>query len=117
MCRIKRYGFATFRDHCRSAKQLDGTLWPDRVRQPPVRGKQGAAQRFRQGDVGSVVDSQVLAEVPAPVQQGYVRRSTQREIREITEGESGAASLDPSFGRLAADNRGHLEVDEMWRRQ
>ena len=94
-------------------EQLDLALWARRVRQPGVRGEQDDVEHFREGDVGGVVDRQVLAELPAASQQGPVRSPAQRQLDEIGEGQARSSHIEVPRPGPAADNRDRFQVDQL----
>src|SRR5689334_7389370 len=53
------------------ADDLDGAARPGGTGQPFVCGQQRNVERLGECDVGGVVESHVLSELPAPGQQGY----------------------------------------------
>jgi len=85
--------------------------------QPPVAGEQGCLQRFGEGDVGGVVDCEVVAELPAAGQQGPVGRPPERQGGQVGQGQGRTAQVSRAAVHLPAQHRGDLEIHQFWRAQ
>jgi hypothetical protein len=86
-----------------------------RPRRPAEAGicrDQWDVERFREGDVRGVVDREVLAQLPAPGQQGQVRCASEREIGQIGQSQTRAPAVKRPDGQLLAQYRDDLQIDE-----
>ena len=91
--------------------------WASGSGQPVVTGEQGHAQRLGERDIRRVVDCHIFAKFPAPAEQRTVRCPPQRQRREVSLGQRGAASVYEAFPHLPSPDRGGLEIDQLWRGQ
>src|ERR1019366_23493 len=101
----------------RSAQQVQLAAQPGRARQPSVGGEQRDVQQFGEGDVGGVVDGQLLSQRPAAREQRSVWGSAQRQLDQVGQRERGSARIQRSGAQSATDHRGCLEVDQFGGRE
>ena len=75
--------------------------------QPPVAGEQSHVQRLGEGDVGGVVDSEVVGQLPAAGQQGPVRSPPERQVGQVGQGQAWMRSGRSTKNRIRSpDSRG-----------
>jgi len=97
----------------RALLHFEPAPWSRRVREPCVGSEQHHIEELSEGDVGGVVDGDVLPEFPAASQQWPMWSSVQRQFDEIGQGEPGSARIEMPRQHLAANDGGGLEVDEL----
>ena len=64
---------------------LDGAAWAGGSCEAPVAGQQRRLERFGEGNVGSVVDSEVVPQLPTPHQQRGVLDALERELLQVVQ--------------------------------
>jgi hypothetical protein len=70
--------------------------------QPAIAGEQSHVQHFGEGDVGGVVDGEVVAKLPAAGQQRPVRRPPERQRGQVGQGQGRTARISRAAVHLSA---------------
>jgi hypothetical protein len=93
-------------------EDFDGALGPGCPCEFLVTGEQGCAHGFGECYVGSVVDGEVVPQLPAAGEQGTVRCPLRGQRSQVIEGEAGAPRVESACLELSAQHRCNLQVGE-----
>ncbi len=91
---------------------FDGAAWAGGSGEAPVAGEQGGLEGLGEGDVGGVVDREVVSQLPAAGEERSVLDALHRHIAEIIESQPDPPGIQEAAASESAPHRRHFEVDQ-----
>lgn len=93
-------------------EEVDLAAKPRCMCDPEVGRDKDRSHRLGQRDIGGVVDGQVVAQLPTPPEQRWVRCALDGKAHEIPERELSTALAQKTGRQQSAKHRHHLQVEE-----
>lgn len=91
---------------------LDGAAWAGGSCEAPVAGEQGRLECFGEGNVGGVVDGEIVPMFPTAPQQRGVLDALEWQFLQVVKSKPDPARVQVAAACQAAPHRGHFEVDQ-----
>ena len=93
-------------------EDFDGTLWAGGSGEAAIPGEQGSLQGFGEGDIGGVVDGEVVPQFPTASQQGGMAHALEREFSKVIQSEPDSTWVQVAAAGQSSPHRGDLEIDQ-----